>query len=43
MAEVIAKSFESPDEVCALDKTKVDVVDLAGVKAARITTEPGWR
>ena len=43
MAGLIAKSFESPDEVRSPDKTKVDVVDLAGVKAARITVEPGWR
>jgi hypothetical protein len=40
---VIAKSFDSPDETRTPDKTKVEVVDLAGVKAARITFQPGWK
>jgi hypothetical protein len=43
MTGLIAKSFESPDEVRSPDKTKVEVVDLAGVKAARLTAQPGWR
>jgi hypothetical protein len=38
----IAQSFESPDEVRSPDKTTVAVVDLAGVKAARLTAQPGW-
>jgi mannose-6-phosphate isomerase-like protein (cupin superfamily) len=25
------------------DKTKVDVVDLGGIKAARMTFQPGWK
>jgi hypothetical protein len=40
---VTAKSFEQPDEVRSPDKTKVEVVDLAGVKAARLQVEPGWK
>ena len=43
MAGLIAKSFELPDEVRSPDKTKVDVVDLAGIKAARMTAQPGWK
>jgi hypothetical protein len=43
MAGITVKNFESPDEVRSPDKTKVEVVDLAGVKAARISFEPGWR
>lgn len=43
MAGFIAKSFESADEVRSPDKTRVEVVDLAGVKAARLTLQPGWR
>jgi hypothetical protein len=43
MAGIIVKSFDSPDEVRTPDKTKLEVVDLAGIKAARLTTEPGWR
>ena len=43
MAGVTAKSFSSPDETRTPDKTKVEVVDLGGVKAARMTLEPGWK
>ena len=43
MAGVLVRSFESPDESRTPDKTKVDVVDLGGVKAARATFQPGWR
>src|SRR6185312_16412937 len=41
MAGLVAKSFESADEVRSPDKTKLEVVDLAGVKAARLRVEPG--
>ena len=37
------KSFDSPDESRTPDKTKVEVVDLGGTKAARMTLQPGWR
>jgi len=43
MPGVTAKSFDTPDEVRSPDKTKVEVVDLAGIKAARLTAQPGWR
>ena len=43
MAGLTVRSFESPDEVRSPDKTKVEVVDLDGVKAARVTFQPGWR
>ena len=43
MANLISKSFDSPDETRAPDKTKMEIVDLDGVKVARITFEPGWR
>ena len=43
MAGLTTKSFESPDEVRSPDKTRVEVVDLAGVRAARLRAEPGWR
>ena len=42
MTGLIAKSFETPDEVRSPDKTRLDVVDLGGVKAARLTVQPGW-
>lgn len=37
------KSFDKPDETRTPDKTRVDVVDLGGNSAARLTLEPGWR
>jgi hypothetical protein len=43
MAGIASKSFASPDETRVPDKTKVEVVDLGGVKAARMTFQPGWR
>src|SRR5262245_43970670 len=43
MAGFIAKSFDSLYEVRSPDKTRVEVVDLAGIKAGRFNVEPGWR
>lgn len=38
-----SKSFDSPDEIREPAKTRVEVVDLGGAKAARFTMQPGWR
>jgi hypothetical protein len=43
MAGITMKSFEAADDVRTPDKTRVEVVDLGGVTAARLTAEPGWR
>jgi mannose-6-phosphate isomerase-like protein (cupin superfamily) len=43
MVGVRKKEFGSPDEVRTPDKTRLEVVDLGGVKAARMTAQPGWR
>ena len=43
MPGLVAKSFDSPDEVRTPEKTRVEVVDLGSVKAARMTAQPGWR
>jgi mannose-6-phosphate isomerase-like protein (cupin superfamily) len=43
MAGVEKRSFDSPDETRTPDKTRVDVVRLAGTTAARFAMEPGWR
>jgi hypothetical protein len=43
MASMTKKSFDSPDETRTPEKTKVEVVDLGGAKAARLTAQPGWR
>src|SRR4051812_6067930 len=44
MAGVVKKGFESADEVRTPDKTRLEIVDLGGgIKAAKMTAEPGWR
>jgi hypothetical protein len=43
MSNLVAKTFDSPDETRTPDKTRIEVVDLDGAKAARITFQPGWR
>ena len=40
---VIGKSFDNADEVRTPEKTRMDVVNLGGVKAARLTAQPGWK
>jgi len=45
MAELIGKSFDSPDEVREFTegKGRVELVDLNGHAIGRGTFEPGWR
>jgi mannose-6-phosphate isomerase-like protein (cupin superfamily) len=43
MAGAKKKSFANPDETRTPDKTKVEILDLGDVKAARFTMQPGWR
>jgi hypothetical protein len=43
MAGIVKKGFGSADEVRTPAKTRMEVVDLGGIKAARMTLEPGWR
>lgn len=43
MAGIVSKGFDSPDETRTPDKTKVEVVKLGSVTAARVTFQPGWR
>ena len=43
MPGIMSKSFDSPDETRTPDKTRVEVLDLGGTKAARFRFEPGWR
>ena len=43
MAGLVAKSFDNPDETRTPDKTRLEIVDLGSVKAARMTAQPGWR
>ena len=43
MAGITVGSFDAPDETRTPDKTRVEVVRLAGATAARFTFQPGWR
>ena len=43
MAGLQSRSFDTPDETRKPDKTTVEVVDFGGLKAARLTAQPGWR
>ncbi|NMN98325.1 cupin domain-containing protein [Antrihabitans stalactiti] len=43
MSTLTSRNFDSPDETRTPDKTRIDVVDLGGPKAARLTAQPGWR
>jgi hypothetical protein len=42
MAGVHTLDFDSPDETRTPDKTRVDVVRMGDVVAARLAFEPGW-
>ena|SRR5438552_13043260 len=37
------KSFDDADETRTPDKTRVDIVRVDGVQAARFTMQPGWK
>ena len=44
MADIVKKSFNSPDEVQNPgEKLKVEVVTADGLKLQKITAEPGWQ
>jgi hypothetical protein len=43
MAPIVVRSFDAPDELRTPELTRVEVVDLTGAKAARLTLQPGWR
>ena len=44
MSTLTKKNFDNPDETMTPEKMKVDSVDLGnGVKAARLTSQPGWK
>jgi hypothetical protein len=43
MAKMVKKSFDAPEEVRPIEKGKLEVVDLGGLKSMRATFQPGWR
>jgi mannose-6-phosphate isomerase-like protein (cupin superfamily) len=43
MEGVETRDFSAPDETRTPDKTKVEIVHLAGGQIGRYTFQPGWR
>src|SRR5260221_12297542 len=43
MPKMVKKSFDDPEDTGAIDKGKIEVVDLGDMKAMQTTFEPGWR
>jgi hypothetical protein len=43
MAGVVTRRFDSPDDTRTPEKTKIDVVQLGALMAARTTFQPGWK
>ena len=43
MASIESRSFEGPDDTKTMDKTTMELVDLAGGRIQRTTFQPGWR
>lgn len=43
MAGIDVRDFDSPDETRTPEKTRVDVVRVGDMTAARMTFEPGWK
>ena len=43
MAGITSGSFDQPDETRTPDRTRIEVVRLGPMTAARITFQPGWR
>jgi hypothetical protein len=43
MAGIESRNFSSPDETRTPDKTRVELVNLAGGQIGRYTFQPGWR
>ena len=42
MANLVKKSFDSPDDLVAPDKTRAEILEFGTVKAVRVTAQPGW-
>jgi len=43
MAALETRDFSSPDETRSPEKTKIELVNLAGGQIGRYTFQPGWR
>jgi len=42
MANLVRKSFDTPDDLISPDKTRAEVLEFGTVKAIRVTAQPGW-
>ena len=42
MAGIASGSFDKPDETRTPDKSRIEVVRLGALTAARVTFQPGW-
>ena len=43
MESLETRTFAEPDETRSMEKTTIELVDLAGGRIQRTTFEPGWR
>jgi hypothetical protein len=43
MTGIETRDFSAPDEIRTPDRTKVEIVNLAGGQIGRYTFQPGWR
>jgi hypothetical protein len=43
MPGIESRDFSSPDETRSPDKTRIELVNLAGGQIGRYTFQPGWR
>jgi hypothetical protein len=43
MASLESRDFSAPDETRTPDKTKVELVNVAGGQIGRFTFQPGWK
>ena len=43
MEKIELKSFDTPDEVRAFDKGKLELVKIGGTVIGRATFQPGWK
>ena len=40
MANLVRKSFDTPDDLISPDKTRAEVLEFGTVKAIRVTAQP---
>ncbi len=43
MAEMVNKSFDSPEETRNVDKGRAEILNFGGAQVMRATFQPGWK